>query len=123
MNGWVNNMATALVRHYDDRQIVGIFAYRDLEELFWLIDQASDPYKCEYFNLKNGGVIWYDKANQLISENLEKAWTSHDEGELDEFGDETFDGAKLDEYSFLQAAEAKWIKIKDTYKWGKKNVV
>jgi hypothetical protein len=115
-------MATALVRIIGDRQIVGIFAYRDLEELFWLIDQATDPYQCEYFNLKNGGIIWYDKANQLISKNLEKAWAAHDEYSLDEFGDENFDGARLDEYSFMQAIDAKWIKIKEHYKWGKKNV-
>ena len=115
-------MATALVRMIDDRQIVGIFVYRDLEQLFWLIDQATDPYQCEYFNVKKGGIIWYDQAKELISKKLEKAWNTHDEGELDEFGDEKFDGASLCEYAYMQAIDTNWIKVKEHYKWGKKNV-
>ncbi len=106
-------MATALVRHIDDKQIVGMFAYRELGELFWLVDEATNPYECEFINLKYGGLIWKNESAPLISDDLYKAWHADDDGELlNETGsDEFYDGAQLDEYAFEQALDSDWIKI------------
>ena len=38
-------MGTAIVRMKSDKQIVGMFVYRSQKDLFWLVDQATDPYE------------------------------------------------------------------------------
>jgi hypothetical protein len=105
-------MATALVRMIEDKQIVGMFVYRDPQDLFWLVDQATNPYACEFVNLKYGGLIWKKNAGPLISDDLYKAWNADDDGEsLNEIDDEIYDGASLDEYSFEQAIDSDWTPI------------
>jgi hypothetical protein len=111
-------MATALVRIIEDKQIVGMFVYRDPEDLFWLVDQAPNPYECEFINIKYGGLIWKDKSSTLISEKLFNAWHADDDGELlNEIGsDEIYDGAQLDDYAFEQALDSDWTKITKKFK-------
>lgn len=105
-------MATALVRMIEDKQIVGMFVYKEPEDLFWLVDQSTNPYACEFINLKYGGLIWKQNAGPLISDKLKEAWNADDDGELlNEVGDETYDNASLDEYAFEQAVDSKWIQI------------
>ena len=41
-------MATALVRMIEDQQIVGMFVYKEPEDLFWLVDQIEDPFHLIY---------------------------------------------------------------------------
>ena len=36
-------MATALVRMIEDQQIVGMFVYKEPEDLFWLVDDFGPP--------------------------------------------------------------------------------
>ena len=105
-------MATALVRHIDDRQIVGMFVYKEPEDLFWLVDQATNPYLCEFINLKYGGIIWENETGPVISNEMQKAWDADDDGEsIGNVEDEIFDGARLDSYAFEQAIDSNWTKI------------
>ena len=45
-------MATALVRMIEDQQIVGMFVYKKPEDLFWLVDQITDPFECEFIDIQ-----------------------------------------------------------------------
>lgn len=105
-------MATALVRMIEDKQIVGMFVYKEPEDLFWLIDQAGNPYDCEFINLKYGGLIWESESGPIISDEMQKAWDADDDGEaIGNIEDEIFDGGRLDAYAFEQAIDSKWTKI------------
>jgi hypothetical protein len=111
-------MATALVRLIEGKNIVGMFVYRDPEDLFWLVDQATNPYECEFINIKYGGLIWKNESAPLFSDAFFNAWNADDDGELlNEVGsDETYDGAQLDEYAFEQAIDSDWTKITKKFK-------
>ena len=105
-------MATALVRTIEDKQIVGMFVYRDPEDLYWLVDQTMNPYECEFVNLKYGGLIWKSESNTIISDALYDAWNADDDGKsLNGVEDEIFNGAQLDDYAFEQAIDSDWTKI------------
>lgn len=43
-------------------ELVGVFVARDLDDLFWLIDQCVDPYACEYRRLSEGGFYMGGEA-------------------------------------------------------------
>jgi hypothetical protein len=57
---------TALVRLKDNKEIVGFFVYSDLYELFWLIDECTDPYQCEYKKISSGGFMWPKPNAQVL---------------------------------------------------------
>ena len=117
MIGWVDNMTTALVRLIEGKNIVGMFVYRDPEDLFWLIDQATNPYECEFINLKYGGLIWKNESPPLFSDAFFNAWNADDDGEaIGDMNDEFYDGAQLDEYAFNQAIDSDWTPITKKFK-------
>jgi hypothetical protein len=60
-------MATALVRMRDDYQIVGIFTFTTLMELFWSIDECTDPYECEFIRIQHGGIYFPNEADKLYT--------------------------------------------------------
>ena len=112
MNGWVNNMATALVRMIEDQQIVGMFVYKEPEDLFWLVDQIEDPFHCEFIDIKYGGLIWEKESKPVISNEFFNIWHNSDDIKaIEALEDEVYDGAQLDEYSFNQVIDSKWTKI------------
>lgn len=45
-------------------ELVGLFVARDSNELYWLIDEVTDPSDCEYARAPNGfGITWADKGS------------------------------------------------------------
>jgi hypothetical protein len=71
-------MGTALVRMKSDKQIVGMFVYKNYKDLFWLVDQATDPYDCEYVDIDHGGIIWLGQAEALVDDEYQK-WVDESE--------------------------------------------
>lgn len=51
-------MSGYLVRLTDTKDLVGIFWADRLSDLFWLVDECTDPYGCEYTRVKPGGIYW-----------------------------------------------------------------
>jgi hypothetical protein len=51
-------MATYLVRLQESNELVGIFWAENLFDLAFCIDEATDPYSCEYKKLAHGGIFW-----------------------------------------------------------------
>ncbi len=62
---------TFLVRNVDTRQMVGLFCARHSNELFYLIDEQTDPFDCEYLELNAGeGLFTADQPSALPTEAL-----------------------------------------------------
>lgn len=99
-------MPTAFVRLIDNRELVGFFAYSTKEDLFWLTDQVTDPYQCEFLNINHGGFKWEGKGPELFSQEY-----LDDEDALLE-GPE-FSGAYICDYAFSTVCQAKkWKNFK-----------
>lgn len=49
-------MQAYLVRQGSDRQVVGIFVAKDVDQLAVLIDECCDPSGCEYLPAGAGGI-------------------------------------------------------------------
>jgi len=60
-------MTTALVRIRDDCQVVGMFSFTNLMDLFWLIDECTDPYQCEFIRIEHGGIYFPNNADKLYT--------------------------------------------------------
>lgn len=59
-------MTTYVVRVKDSKEFVGIYSANDEPELFWLVDQLTDPYICEYAWLTLGGVGFAGKCSRFV---------------------------------------------------------
>ena len=59
-------MATYLVRLQESNELVGIFWADNLKALGWLIDEAVDPFICEYKKLPYGGIFWPNPIDVTI---------------------------------------------------------
>ena len=103
------NMATAIVRLKKDKQIVGVFAYRDKTELFWLADEVTDPYGCEYVDFKYGGIVWNKQAETLFDDKYQ-AWVNS-ETEDDAPHEQIFNGAEIDSYLWSRLSDANWKNV------------
>lgn len=66
-------MANYLVRLIENKEIVGFFSAGSDHELFWLVDECTDPWGCERQKLVGGwGVIWpAPKAFKVPLKNLD----------------------------------------------------
>lgn len=51
-------MPCYLVRLIDDQEAVGLFSAEDMDTLFDLIDEVTDPALCECAEISDGGMIW-----------------------------------------------------------------
>jgi|TARA_R110000796_G_C14327579_1_gene408705 hypothetical protein len=58
----------AIVRIKEDKEPVGIFVYdgKFRDDLYWLVDECTDPGSCEYKKIQRGGV--YFPSNFKINE-------------------------------------------------------
>jgi hypothetical protein len=50
------------VRLISNRDLVGIFAARDVDELTDIIDEVTDPWSCEYRVMRPGAIYWTSPA-------------------------------------------------------------
>jgi hypothetical protein len=60
-------MTTYVVRVEESKEFVGIYAASNEPELFWLVDQLTDPYICEYARLNFGGVCFAGKCSRFVT--------------------------------------------------------
>jgi hypothetical protein len=51
-------MSAYIVRIKKNHEFVGFFVVQRVAELFWLIDEATDPHACECRVIGSGGVYW-----------------------------------------------------------------
>ena len=58
-------MPNYLVRIRENREAVGIFAVRDLDDLFYWIDEVTDVADCEFAEIGSGSIIWEDRAKAI----------------------------------------------------------
>ena len=59
-------MSTYVVRVIDGKEFVGIYAADNEPELFWLVDQLTDPYICEYARLGFGGICFAGTCSKFV---------------------------------------------------------
>lgn len=59
-------MSAYIVRLEDGHEAVGIFTADNQRDLFWAVDECTDPYSCEYARLPTGGVIWPDRGAWIV---------------------------------------------------------
>ena len=53
-------MSNYLVRLIENKEIVGFFNAGNDHELFWLVDECTDPWACERQKLVGGwGIMWH----------------------------------------------------------------
>ena len=102
-------MSTALVRMKSDKQIVGMFVYKNEKDLFWLVDQATDPYDCEYVDIDHGGLIWLGQSEKLVDDEYQK-WVDESEDE-DAPHEMIFNNASIDEYAYDRVVANEWIDV------------
>jgi hypothetical protein len=60
-------MTTYVVRVEESKEFVGIYAASNEPELFWLVDQLTDPYICEYARLNFGGICFAGACSRFVS--------------------------------------------------------
>ena len=48
------------------REIVGVFVIRRLADLFWAVDECTDPCSCEYTPLGSGGILWLTSGADTV---------------------------------------------------------
>lgn len=98
------------IRLAEDRQVVGIFVARDLDELAYLVDQCTDPSGTEYLRLGIGGVY--------VGGPTTAQWPAREKP--DEHGDPfdvepediaPFNGAELDDFWWLDMDNGDWIPL------------
>lgn len=53
-------MTTYLVRTIDSKRLIGVFAAEDSAQLFYVVDEALDPFRCEYLRLVAGEGVFMD---------------------------------------------------------------
>jgi hypothetical protein len=51
-----------LVRLIENRDLVGIYVARDMDQLLFLVDECTDIDGCEYVKLPAGGIMWTSPA-------------------------------------------------------------
>lgn len=68
-----SSVANYLVRLIENKEIVGFFNAVNDYELFWLVDECTDPWACERKKLVGGwGIMWpAPKAFKVPLKNLE----------------------------------------------------
>ncbi len=77
-------MIVAWVRYKESNELLGLFWAASMEELWWSVDEYTDPFGCEYSKTnKRGGNLFV--SNEIDSRKLE--FGSADEFEEDECGD------------------------------------
>lgn len=98
------------VRMTEDRQVVGIFVARDLDELAYLVDQCTDPAATEYLQLGRGGVY--------VGSATDAQWPAREI--RDEHGEPMdvvpqdaapLDGAELDDFWWLDMDAGDWFPL------------
>jgi len=47
---------------------IGVAVGKDKEEVFWVIDEAGDPYRVEIMTLRRGGVCWESKEEGHVTD-------------------------------------------------------
>lgn len=55
-------MSAYIVREIGTDQLVGFVEADSIHELFWLVDEATDPFGCEYKRITNGGILWQESC-------------------------------------------------------------
>jgi hypothetical protein len=113
---------TYIVRLKDEDQLVAVLVVNSLHDLFWSIDEVTDPWSCEYKLLNGGGVCWSSANTGVVYEQHEI-----DSDEPDDDGKEkiNLDGAKLTDYAYMQYEDnRKWksFKYEDVEDFYGKNV-
>jgi hypothetical protein len=53
-------MTTYLVRTIESKRMIGIFSAGDSAQLFFAVDEALDPFRCEYLRLTAGEGVFMD---------------------------------------------------------------
>lgn len=46
---------------------IGVAVGNDKEDVFWVIDEAGDPYNVEIMTLRRGGVCWESKEESHVT--------------------------------------------------------
>ena len=60
-------MNVYLVRLIEEQEIVGVFAAKNISNLFDLVDECVSPYDCEYARLPEGGLYWSAPKSPKVS--------------------------------------------------------
>ena len=63
-------MSAYIVREISTDQVVGFVEADSIHELFWLVDEATDPYGCDYKRITNGGVLWQESCGVYSTERI-----------------------------------------------------
>lgn len=53
-------MTTYLVRTIESKRMIGVFAAEDSAQLFFAVDEALDPFRCEFLRLVAGEGVFMD---------------------------------------------------------------
>jgi hypothetical protein len=78
-------MDTYIVRLIESKELVGFIAARNWEHLMQIVDEATDPYSCEYRRAtQGGGILWTTPGTPKTD------WESEEEFDLSgaEFSDD-----------------------------------
>jgi hypothetical protein len=59
---------TFAVRLHKSKKIVAIVTAENRDELFWAIDNFTNPYQCEVSVLVCGDAIWFDEGKPSLKE-------------------------------------------------------
>lgn len=87
-----------LVRTKEGREIVGLFAAPTIKELFWVIDECTNPNDCEYIKILTGGFMWCKGGTPVLAE---------DKGDDTEYEDDDLSGGGFSDRVSLMVDECR----------------
>jgi hypothetical protein len=61
-------MSAYIVRLIDTDELVGLLITDTVKDLFWAVDEVTDPNSCEFKRIKFGGILWHVGTGQVYEE-------------------------------------------------------
>jgi hypothetical protein len=98
-------MSAYIARIIGTNELVGFVIADNTEDLFWAVDEVTNPHECEYKRITRGGVLWHG-VGEVYSTELDDEGTG--------FTSTPLDGAELAEATFMQYEDKRaWKRFAD----------
>jgi hypothetical protein len=105
-------MPAYLARLIDNKEIVALVVAEDTYDLFWKLDECTDPYSCEVTELGSGSIFWEESGAQTLP--LRDWDFDEDENEIE---GETLDYTKSTISDYWRDAfysdSAEWVSVEN----------
>lgn len=69
-------MNVYLARLIQNKEVVGLFAAENMRDLFWAIDEVTNPYECEWIEAPSGAGVCFHNPNEPSTDDWDEDITA-----------------------------------------------